>query len=84
MSDTVKLIIEIPKGIYEMCKDLWFYDAGTLEGAVAHGIPLNDVKAEIDKAYEDATMYSCDEQVSRFASIVCGILNSIGKAESEE
>lgn len=55
MSDTVKLIIEIPKGVYEMCKDLWFYDAKTLEGAVAKGTPLEDIKAEIQ-----ASMY-CDK-----------------------
>jgi len=43
MNDTVKLIIEIPKEIYERCKEykLWSYDAETLEGAVAQGIPLD-------------------------------------------
>ena len=42
MADKVKLVIEIPKDIYERCKEykLWSYDAETLEGAVAHGIPL--------------------------------------------
>ena len=49
MSDTVKVIIEIPKDKYERCKErkLWSYDAEILEGAVAMGIPLDDVKAEI-------------------------------------
>lgn len=48
MSDTVKIIIEIPKDIYERCKEykLWSYDAETLEGAVARSTPLDDVKAE--------------------------------------
>ena len=67
MSDTVKLIIEIPKDIYERCKDykLWSYDAETLEGAVAQGIPLDDVKAEIG---EETTM-SKDEAIKILAAI---------------
>ena len=42
MSDNIKLIIEIPKEIYERCKEykLWSYDAETHEGAVAQGTPL--------------------------------------------
>ena len=52
MSDTVKVIIEIPKDIYARCKEykLWSYDAETLEGAVAQGTPLDDVKAELERA----------------------------------
>ena len=48
MSDTVELIIEIPKDIYERCKDykLWSYDAETLEGAVATSKPLSESKGE--------------------------------------
>lgn len=45
---------------------------------------LHDVKTEIDKAYEDITMYSCDEELSRFASKVCEILVRIGKTERVE
>lgn len=40
---------------------------------------LADVKAEIDKAYEDVTMYGCDEQVCSFASKVNQILNNAEK-----
>jgi hypothetical protein len=48
MSDKVKLIIEIPKDIYERCKEykLWSYDAETLEGAVATSKPLFENKGE--------------------------------------
>lgn len=48
MSDTVKTIIEIPKDIYERCKEykLWSYDAETLEGAVATSKPLSENKGE--------------------------------------
>lgn len=44
MSDTVKLVIEIPEEIYARCKEfkLWSYDAETLEGAVATSTPLSE------------------------------------------
>lgn len=57
MSETVKLIIEIPKGVYEMCKDLWVNDAETLESAVAHGIPLDNH----DSDYAEAQAYFAGE-----------------------
>ena len=47
MSDTVKLIIEIPKELYEMCKKYESYTCDSETLAIAHGIPLDDVKAEI-------------------------------------
>lgn len=48
MSDTVKLVIEIPEEIYARCKEfkLWSYDAEILEGAVATSTPLSEVLAE--------------------------------------
>ena len=81
----MKLIIDVPEEYYKSAK-LMVEKGSTypLKVSIANGIPLDDVKAEIVKAYDEATMYSCDEEVSRFASIVCGILNNIGKAESEE
>ena len=82
MSDTVKLIIEIPKDIYERCKEykLWSYDAETLEGAVARSTPLDDVKAEIAKISTDY----CGGYIGLDKQEVLQILNNIGKAESEE
>lgn len=86
--EIAKVIITIPKDKYQYIQELEYgnTDYATtrmLYHSVKNGILLDDVKAEIDKAYDDVTMYSCDEQVSRFASIVCGILNRIGKAERE-
>ena len=50
MSDTVKLIIEIPKSALELLNTTgvdWL-DAEHILSAVAHGTPLDDVKAEIE------------------------------------
>lgn len=71
----MKLIIDISEEDYKRCT--------VMASAIRNGIPLDDVKAEINNAYEDVTMYSCDEQVSCFASRVSEILASIDK-ESEE
>lgn len=67
MSDTVKLIIEIPKDIYERCKEykLWSYDAETLEGAVATSKPLSENKGEWIPVYgkngKTIMSYKCSE-----------------------
>lgn len=45
---------------------------------------IDDVKAEIHKVYDDVTMYSCDEQVSYFASRVFEILNNIDKESDDK
>ena len=76
----MKLIIDIPEVDYELAKQRWMKenDAHKMDYYISKGIPLDDVKAEIDKAYEDVTMYSCDEQVSCFASKVQGILDKKG------
>lgn len=94
----MKLIIDIPKESYEYIKTM--SDQGWLTSpeyanairltssdyayVIKNGTPLDDVKAEINKAYIDVTMYSCDEQVSYFASRVSDILNNIDKADSED
>ena len=60
MSDTVKLIIEIPKEAKQAfdnaeSNDLkgGYYDHGGIIGkAIQNGIPLDDVKAEIEKQIE--------------------------------
>ncbi len=81
----MKLIIDIPNWLYNAmmeCKEPHY--SQSLGDAVRDGTPLDEVRTEIVKAYEDATMYSCDGELSRFASRVCGILDNIGKAESED
>lgn len=89
----MKLIIDIPDNIYDAIKKAQTIISGQRSGktllqilvnSVENGTPLDSVRAEIVKDYEDATMYSCDEELSRFASRVCGILSRIGKPESEE
>ena len=54
MSDTVKLIIEIPKPMYESIQNGTY--CGTLYEELKNGIPLDDVKAEIreqQKEYQE-------------------------------
>lgn len=89
MSDTVKLIIEIPKDRYTdilRIADVQIVRRmPTLEQVVAHGIPLDDVKAEIE-----ASMY-CDKDTRLVKNANASglekaieILDTIGKAESED
>lgn len=94
MADKVKLVIEIPKDIYARCKEykLWSYDAETLEGAVATSKPLSEVlgeiKAEIkekcdsidDIARANIYQYAPHREIQ---DLLCEILTSIDKAESE-
>jgi len=85
MSDTVKVIIEIPKEIYERCKEykLWSYDAETLEGAVAQGIPLDSVKAEIEAlSNANPSYWHSGDMVER--EEVLEILDNVTNAESED
>ena len=60
MSDTVKLIIEIPKAEYELIVGDEACGLNPLTRAIAHGIPLDDVKAEI-KEYKhgNGNMFAC-------------------------
>lgn len=49
MSDTIKLIIEIPQDFYEITKDKVAKNmTNTLSAeSIAKGVPLDDIKAEI-------------------------------------
>lgn len=83
MSDKVKIIIEIPKELYENKKGyLTNMDAHMICKAVQNGIPLNDVKAEIDEQYDRVHPYNID--VAQGLEMALGILDNIDKAESEE
>lgn len=81
MSDTVKLIIEIPEPIYDRIKYLE-PNADTLLDklmrAIQNGIPLDDVRADIDQYLFQ------NEFGSEYRKEVSQILNNIGKAESED
>ena len=85
MSDTVKLIIEIPKNVYAECQgDIYFPDTGgELFNAVKNGIPLDDVKATIEQTAKDYDKFA-DYRRVRGLWIALEILDNIGKAESED
>ena len=87
MSDTVKLIIEIPKQAYELCKTLKSDSDDGIIGicavnAIGNGTPLDDVKAEIEQTIKDYDK-SGDYRRVRGLWMALEILNNIGK-ESEE
>lgn len=90
MSETVKLIIEIPKDAYRACRPLKTNnDQGILTfcvvNAVADGIPLDDVKAEIEKCKEVANVpYDRDYFTTVWAyDDAIRVLDNIGKGDSE-
>ena len=71
----MKLIIDIPEEDYKR---------GTvMASAIRKGTPLDDIKDEISKAYHDLPRYY-PFALNTFAIIVDEILDSIGKAESED
>ena len=72
MTDTVRLIIEIPK-TPKNDHERW---------ALAHGTPLDDVKAEIDEQYDRVRPYNID--IAQGLELALDILDNIDKAESEE
>lgn len=65
MSETVKLIIEIPKELHEMCKKYksCTYDIETI--AIANGTPLSEelaeIREEIKALDEGITSYEHDD-----------------------
>ena len=80
MSNTVKLIIEIPKDYYEIIKhdvENHLTDYRPFE-IIGNGIPLDDVKAEIEH------MIPCGKETLSMKLGVLEILDNIGKTESED
>lgn len=88
MSDTVQLIVTLSKGQYEHLKNIQYggIAARIIFNAVKNGIPLEDVKAEIDKQefahHQGLTHWYMTP--SEVKSVVFEILDNIGKAESED
>lgn len=76
MSEKVKLIIEIPKPMYESVQNGTY--CGTLYKELKNGIPLDDVKAEIDQL--PLVLYAGYDHIEKDS--VMQILDNIGK-ESE-
>ena len=81
MSDTVKLIIEIPKAEYER---LVYIDHLKLRGYIENGIPLDDVKSEIDKAQEPYITNTAYDEGVRFGLMLAYQIVDRYKAESED
>ena len=89
MSDTVKIIIEIPKDHYELLVEAEELLSSQKEGhtfmsviysAVANGTPLDDVKAELEK-HQFSREYCCDHNIDTAIDMgmVRIILDSIGR-----
>lgn len=101
MSETVKLIIELPKEDIELiCKTSFVEDERTmfkqspsdrqgtmmlfrLMDSVKDGIPLDDVKAEIEKLPDLNPDYPMDKIIHISKWNVMQILDNIGKGEKE-
>lgn len=78
----MKLIIDIPEETYKAIM-LGKWDNNGLAFYVKIGTPLDDVKAEIEKAYDDLDGYD-PYALGTFANMVSDIFDNISKAESEE
>lgn len=86
MSDNIKLIIEIPKPMYENVQNGTY--CGTLYEELKNGIPLDSVKAEIkekcdridDIARANIYQYAPHREIQ---DLLCEILASIGNTESD-
>lgn len=83
----MKLIIDIPEVDYECAKQRWMSgnDAHKTDYYISKGIPLDDVKAEIEKKCDRinsiASVLSYPQH-REIQELLCEILESIGK-ESE-
>ena len=91
MNDTIKLIIEMPTEMFQEMRDNDLINVKTLNKsikAIENGIPLDDVKAEI-KEKCDLINDSIASELSyphhrEIQELLCEIIASIGKAESED
>ena len=82
MSDTIKLIIEIPEEVYEYWKT--HKDEYVLAEAIGKGTPLDDIKAEIAKEIipRDSDDYDHDVMYQNCGlRIALKIIDNIGKGK---
>ena len=85
MSDNIKLVIEIPKKVFEARKigEISPWVTVPILDAVQNGIPLDDVKAEI--ITERHNLADAKDWGRYYGlGIALEILDNIGKAEREE
>jgi len=82
MSDTVKLIIEIPKDLYEITKDKVDKNMtyAPLSVSIAHGIPLDDVKAKMKQLRSHSARFRTSDGRVVYADSqdILDILDNIG------
>lgn len=86
MSETVKLIIEIPEETYLEIKDGFIIvrNAVASAQAIKNGIPLEEIRAEIKNKYyaeEEPTTYQMGTNLG--LRLAVEILDSIDKGDSE-
>ena len=95
MSDTVKLIVDIPVRILDTIQAdemISREQLAILQTHIQNGIPLNDVKAEIEKQIERDFAFSetetlkvpCHYGIANGLQNAIRFLDNIGKAESED
>ena len=81
----MKLIIDISEDDYEFTKDAKtarYFPSEYYVNLILNGTPLDDVKAEIDEQYDRIRPYNIG--VAEGLEMALGILDNIGKAESED
>lgn len=83
MSETVKLIVEIPKKEYEEIKKSGVFLYPRLSKAIREAPALDDVKAEIEKLPDLNPDYPMDKTIHISKWNVMQILDNIGKGDSE-
>lgn len=88
MSDTVKLVVTLNKGQYENLKNIHCGSIGArmIVNAVMNGIPLDDIKAEIEEYRSTIDRAISEDELKiegmKEAYTDClKILDNIGKAE---
>lgn len=87
MSDNIKLIIEMPKEDYEFtkgAKTARVFPSEYYVKLILNGIPLDDVKAEIDKAQEPYKTSTAYDEGVRFGLMLAYQIIDKYKAESED
>ena len=82
MSDTVKLIIEIPRNEYEYTCERILSDRTMWDDAIRKGTPLDDVKAEIEKNAYPIVYGVYNHRKGMTLNGILQVLDNIGK-ESE-
>lgn len=82
MSETVKLIIEIPKRDYEEIKKVGVFTFPHLSKAIREATPLDDVKLKIE---QDMSLDMFDDYGNETAihKELWEILDNIGKGDEE-